>query len=223
MIRNVLLVGTGGFAEVAFEYFESEPGTTVVGFVVERAYRDRETFRGLPVLDFEEAEKSFAPGEHEIFVAIVYNELNRTRTRILAEAKEKGYRPASYVSSRAFVAASASLGEHCFIFEGNVVQAQASIGDNVVLWSGNHIGHHSRIGNNVFVSSHVVVSGRCIVGDNCFLGVNSAIADGTVLGADCWIGPGLTISADLPARSMFRAPKPTPSKVDTHRFFKLET
>ena len=223
MRRKVVIVGTGNFADVALEYFESEKETTVVGFLVERAYRDRDTFCHLPVVDFEDAQSEFTPGEHEIFVALTYNELNRTRSRLLAAAKTMGYRPASFISQRAAVAKSAVLGEHCFVFEDNVVQTKVSIGDNVVLWSGNHIGHHSQIGNNVFVSSHVVVSGRCTIGDNCFLGVNSALADGTVLGADCWIGPGVVVSADVPARTMYRAPKPTPSPVDTHRFFKLKS
>jgi sugar O-acyltransferase (sialic acid O-acetyltransferase NeuD family) len=222
MTRKILLVGTGSFAEVAFEYFEGEAETTVAGFLVESAYRDRTEFCDVPVIDFENAEASFPPDEHEIFVALVYNELNRSRTRLLSQAKGKGYRAASFISKHAFISKSATLGEHCFVFEGNVIQPQVSIGDNVVLWSGNHIGHHTRIENNVFVSSHVVISGHCTIGENCFLGVNSAITNDTVVGADCWIGPGVTIPSDVPAGSMYSAPKPTPSKVSTHRFFKLE-
>ena len=54
--------------------------------------------------------------------------------------RNKGYQPASYISSNAFVWSNAKIGDHCFIFENNTVQPFVEIGDNVILWSGNHIG-----------------------------------------------------------------------------------
>ena len=70
-------------------------------------------------------------------MAVVYTQLNRLRARLAAEAKAKGYRLASYVSSRAFLWRNVEVGEHCFVFEDNTVQPFVRIGNNVVLWSGN--------------------------------------------------------------------------------------
>src|SRR5918993_63663 len=102
---------------------------------------------------------------------------SRATSRWRTGAKAKGYTPASYISPRAFVWRNAVIGEHCFIFEDNVVQPFVTIGDNVVLWSGNHVGHHSRVGSHTFVSSHVVISGFVEVGESTFLGVNASIAN----------------------------------------------
>jgi len=219
--RKLVIVGDSQFAEVAREYFVEDSPYEVVGFAVEQEYLVREELRGIPVVPMEAIEEIFPASEADAYVALVYTDLNRLRRRLLSDIKSKGYAPACYVSNAAQIAKSASLGEHCFIFEQNVVQPFVEIGDNSVLWSGNHIGHHSRIGNNVFVSSHVVIAGSCDIGDNTFIGVNSTIADGVTIGPDCWIGPGVIISSDVPPRSMFGAPKTAPSKVDTHRFFKL--
>src|SRR4029079_7225030 len=112
-------------------------------------------------------------------------------------AKAKGYAPASYVSSRAFVWRNVELGEHCFVFENNVVQPFVKLGSNVVLWSGNHIGHHSRIGDHCFVSSHVVVSGFVEIGKSCFLGVNSTFANNLKMGDDCLVGAGALVLGDV--------------------------
>lgn len=204
--RRLVIVGDSAFAEIAHEYFTHESRYEVVGFAVERAFLKRDTFRGLPVVAFEELESRFAPAEHHFFAANVYTQLNRLRTRLYKAAKEKGYQPASFVSPHAFVWRNVTLGEHCFIFEGNVVQPFVRIGDNVVLWSGNHVGHHSTIGDNCFIASHVVISGFCDIGANSFVGVNATFANNLKVGADCLIGAGALVSADVESDKVVRGP-----------------
>ncbi|MFL1463221.1 acetyltransferase [Roseococcus sp. DSY-14] len=218
---DLVLVGDSAFAEVAHEYFTAFTPWRVRAFAVEAAHLKRDTLLGLPVVPFETLAQTHPPDSHHVHVAIVYTQLNRLRARLVAAAAGMGYRLASFVSPRAFVAPSARLGEHCFVFEDNVIQTGVEIGRNAVLWSGNHIGHHSRLGDHVFVSSHVVVSGLCTVGDHCFLGVNSALADRTELGADCWVGPGSVLSGAVAPGQMFRAADTAPSRVGTRRFFRL--
>jgi sugar O-acyltransferase (sialic acid O-acetyltransferase NeuD family) len=220
--RNLVIVGDSSFAEVAHEYFSRDSEYQVAGFAVERAFLNRDELFGLPVVALEDMATAFPPARHDVYVALVYGELNRLRTRLAATVEAMGYDLASFVSPHARVAPSATLGRHCFIFEDNVVQPFVSIGDNVVLWSGNHIGHHSRIEDNCFIASHVVVSGHCTIGKNCFLGVNAAVANDVKIAEDCWIGPGVVISADTEARQMFPAVKAEASRVNTHRFFKLK-
>ncbi len=157
--RNLVIIGDSAFAEIAYEYFSYDSDYEVVGFSVEQDYLQRENLFGLPIVPFESVETYFSPKEHDVFAALAYTQLNRLRTRLSSAAKQKGYKLASYISSKAFVWRNVEMGEHCFIFEGNVVQPFVKLGNNVVLWSGNHIGHHSVIGNNCFVSSHVVISG----------------------------------------------------------------
>ncbi|SEK02182.1 acetyltransferase [Paraburkholderia diazotrophica] len=196
--RKLVILGDSAFAEIAYEYFTHDSSYQVVGFSVEQAFLKRDELFGLPVVPFESIDAHFSPTEHFFFAAITYVQLNRLRTRLYKAAKDLGYQPASYVSSRAFVWRNAELGEHCFIFEGNVVQPFVRIGDNVVLWSGNHIGHHSVIGANCFVASHAVVSGFVNMGENCFVGVNTTFSNNIVVGKDCLIGAGAVVARDVP-------------------------
>jgi sugar O-acyltransferase (sialic acid O-acetyltransferase NeuD family) len=197
--RDLLLIGDSAFAEIAYEYFTHDSEYRVVGFAVEREFLRRDSLFGLPVIAFEDAPQRFPPADHSFFAALVYTQRNRLRARLYREAKALGYRPASYVSSRAFVWRNATVGEHCFIFENNVVQPFVTIGDNCVLWSGNHIGHHSQVGSDCFISSHVVVSGFCSVGSSCFLGVNSTVSNNLTIGDDCIVGAGANVTADVPS------------------------
>jgi sugar O-acyltransferase (sialic acid O-acetyltransferase NeuD family) len=195
--RKLLLVGDSAFAEIAFEYFQHDSDYEVVAFCVERQYLKRDSLFGLPVIPMDEMEARYAPAEHSFFAANVYTQGNQLRTRLYEAAKAKGYKPASFISPHAFVWRNCKIGEHCFIFENNVVQPFVTIGDNVVLWSGNHIGHHSSIGSNCFVSSHVVVSGFCRIGQACFMGVNSTVSNNTNIGDNCIVGAAALVLSDV--------------------------
>lgn len=196
--RKLVILGDSAFAEIAFEYFTHDSDYEVVAFSVEQEYLKRSELFGLPIVPFENVEEHYAPDKHYFFAANVYTQLNQLRTRLYHEAKRKGYSAASYISPHAFVWRNCEIGEHCFVFENNVVQPFAKVGNNVVLWSGNHIGHHSVIKDNCFISSHVVVSGFVEIGENCFVGVNTTMANNISIGRDCLIGAGALILADVP-------------------------
>ena len=195
--RPLIIFGTGDIAELAHYYFTNDSNYKVVAFTVDRDYVSGSRFCNLPVIPFETLEESYPPKDHRFFVSIVYTELNRLRTRLYGQAKEKGFSAASYISPRAFVWRNCRIEEHCFIFENNVIQPFVHVGKNVILWSGNHIGHHSTIGDHCFISSHVVISGHVKVGESCFMGVNSTVSDRITIGNNCLIGAGALILRDV--------------------------
>jgi sugar O-acyltransferase (sialic acid O-acetyltransferase NeuD family) len=196
--QKLVIIGDSAFAEIAYEYFTYDSEYQVVAFSVEQAYLTRETLFGLPVVPFETLETLFAPDEHRFFAAATYTQKNALRRRLYTRAKQKGYAPASYISSHAFVWRNCQIGEHCFIFEDNTVQPFVKIGNNVILWSGNHIGHHSIIKDHCFISSHVVISGFCEIGEFCFMGVNSTMANNLTIGNNCVVGADALIVGDVP-------------------------
>lgn len=219
--KKIVIIGDSAFAEVAYECFTHDSEYEVVGFAVELAYLKRTELFGLPIVAFEQIDAAFDPGEVEFYAALVYTQLNRLRARLYQAAKAKGYRAASYISSRAFVWHNVQLGEHCFIFEGNTLQPFVRIGSNVVLWSGNHVGHHSSIQDHCFIASHVVISGFCNIGCNSFMGVNAALANNVTIGEDNWIGLGVSIVKDTGPNVLFGGVQPEAAKISARRFFKL--
>jgi sugar O-acyltransferase (sialic acid O-acetyltransferase NeuD family) len=221
--NKLVIVGDGPFAEIAYEYFSAESEFEVVAFAVEKEYIKRDSLMGLPVVPFEEVQERYAPAEHHVFAAITYNQLNRLRTRLAKQAKEKGYALASFISPHAFVWKNVELGEHCFIFENNVVQPFVKLGNNVVLWSGNHIGHHSTIKDNCFIASHVVISGFVEVAENGFLGVNATVTNNVKIAGDNWIGAGVCISKDTEPGALYPSGNAEPSKISAPRFFKVKS
>lgn len=193
MSKPLVIFGAGDIAQLAWFYFTHDSDLDVAAFTVDEVYRDSDEFQGLPLVAFENVEKQYPPDHFDMFVALSYAKRNAIRTEKCERAAEKGYRLASYVSSKATVFPGTEFGENCFILEDNTVQPFVQVGRNVTMWSGNHIGHHSRIDDNTFITSHVVVSGGVQVGKNCFIGVNTTIRDHVVIGDRCLIGAGSLI------------------------------
>lgn len=219
--KKLLIIGDSAFAEVAFECFTHDSEYEVVGFAVESEHLKKKELFGLPIVPFEQIEEHFNPNEIGFYAALVYSQINRLRTRLYQAAKAKGYSPASYISSRAFVWHNAVVGEHSFVFEGNTIQPFVRIGNNVVLWSGNHIGHHSVIQDHCFIASHVVISGFCNIGSNTFMGVNATLGNNVNIGEDNWVGPSVTLVKDTEPNLLFKVEQPEPAKVSARRFFKI--
>ena len=219
--KKLLIIGDSAFAEVAYECFTYDSEYEVVGFAVEKVFRKKDTLFGLPVVNLEDVTSLYMPTEVDFYAALVYTGLNRLRTRLYTMAKVMGYKPASYISSAAFVWRNVEFGEHCFVFENNTLQPFVKIANNVVLWSGNHICHHSVVEDNCFISSQVVVSGFCNIGKNSFVGVNVSIGNNIDIAEDNWVGPGVVITSNTEINQLYKVDKALPTRVSARRFFKV--
>lgn len=176
-MAKVIIFGVLDTAELAHFYLEHDSIHEVIAFTVNKEFLKETSFKGLPVVPFEELTSIYPPNEFSFFAPMTGRNMNRIRERIYLEAKAMGYQVISYISTRATVYPGAKIGENCFILEDNTIQPFTTIGNNVVMWSGNHIGHHGRIDDHVFFTSQVVLSGHCHVETHCFFGVNSTIRD----------------------------------------------
>jgi sugar O-acyltransferase (sialic acid O-acetyltransferase NeuD family) len=195
-VSDVVIFGTGDFAQVACEYLRHDSEHDVVAFTVHEQYVQEEQLLGLPVVPFERLEEQHPPSGCAMFVAVGFSGVNKTRRAMYDECKGKGYGLVSYVSSKAIHWGELDLGDNCFVFEANVIQPFVRIGSDVIIWSGNHIGHHSRIGDHCFIASHAVISGNVTIGEETFVGVNATFRDGVTVGPRCLIGAGALIMKD---------------------------
>lgn len=212
----LVIFGTDHFAEVAYHYFTHDSDYDVVAFTVNKKFMKKNKLFSLPVISFEELEKYYPPSHNSIFIAIGYSKVNKIRSKIFSEVKQKGYVCANYIHSNAVVSNNVKFGENCFVFENNVIQPFTKIGDDVIFWSGNHIGHHSSIGDHCFITSHVVIAGNTIVEPFCFLGINATIRDGITISKECVIGAGTIILHSTKEKEVYAAipTKPLSKKSD---------
>ena len=117
MKKNLVIFGTGDIAQLAHYYFTNDSDYTVVAFAVDSDYLTVNEFCGLPVIVFEDIVEKFSPNEYVLFIALSYTKVNSIRKSKYLTAKELGYQLASYISSRASILNSDSIGDNCFILE----------------------------------------------------------------------------------------------------------
>jgi len=214
--KPLVIFGIGDIAELAHFYF-TRAQRPVAAFTVDGAYLKEPSFHGLPVVPFEEVQRSHAPAGFDLFIAVSYAKLNAVRKEKYLAAVGMGYRLASYVSDKATVLNEGRIGDNCFILEDNTIQPFVTIGNNVTLWSGNHIGHHSTIHDHCFLASHVVVSGGVEIGEQCFLGVNVTLRDHVRVGPRCVLGAGALLLQDAEAEGVYMGTGTERSRVPSTR------
>ena len=209
-MKKLILFGKGSYAQIAKDYFNNDSDYKVIAFTLDKEYIDDDNFEGLPVVSFDEVQEKYPPKEYNMHIALSYTDMNKLREAKYNEAKSKGYKLASYVSSNCSYKSKIPCGDNCFIFEDNTIQPFVEIGNNCILWSGNHIGHHSIVNDNVFISSHVVISGHCSIGAYSFLGVNSTIRDSIIIARDTVLGAGCLIVKNTIENKTYIGTKATP-------------
>jgi len=219
-MKKLVIFGAGSFARVAQFYFCNDSPMEVAAFTVHENFLSETpsaSLCGLPLVPFETVERRFPPDDFDMFIAVGFKRLNRIRAEIYGQAKAKGYRLRTYLSSKAVYFGEVACGDNCFILENNVIQPFSRLGDDVILWSGNHIGHDVLIGDHCFVSSHVVLSGHVRVGDFSFIGVNACAKQGITIGAGCLIGSGAVLLKDTRPGEAYLAQGTTASAVSAER------
>lgn len=217
MKKKLIIFGIGNLGELAKFYFDNDSDFETVAFTLDEKYIKEKTFSGLPVYSFSNLENYFNTDDYYLFIAIGYSKMNKIREEKYNQALEKGYKLATYISSKATIFKNNTIGSNCFILEDNTIQPFVKIGNNVILWSGNHIGHHSSIKDNCFITSQVVISGGVEVSENCFIGVNSTIRDKVNIGSFSIIGAGSIILKNVEPFGLYVTEETERSKVPSNR------
>lgn len=212
-MEKVVVFGDRDWADLAHWYLTHDSPYEVVAFTKDQDHMTGSQHRGLPLVPFEEVEQHYPPSTVKMLIPISYKMMNRVRADRFYEAKRKGYRLISYVSSNATVWRDLPCGENCLILEGAVIQPFAEIGDNVVIWSGGHIGHHTVIKDHVMIGPQATICGRCTIESFCFLGANCSVRDELTIASHSLVGAGAVVLRNTEAHEVYRAAEAVPIKV----------
>jgi len=208
-MAEIIIFGNGQIGELAEFYFRKDSAHKVVAFTANKEFIKSNKFCGLPLIPFDKIENLYRPSKYKMFIALSYKDMNKLRAEKYYQAKSKGYKLVSYVSSKCTFLTETAIGDNCFILENNTIQPFVKIGNNVVLWSGNHIGHESQIGDHCNITSHVVISGNVIIKPYCFIGVNATIRDSITIERETLIGAGSVIMKSTVEKGVYLPPRAT--------------
>lgn len=204
-MEKLVLYGNGAVASVLHYHFTRETDYRVVAFTVDRPFVGAAEHCGLPVVPWDEVAGRYPPGEHRMMIAVGFVRATRLREERYRQAKEMGYRMASYVSPSAFMWDGFVLGENCRIGENVLIQPFARIGDNVFIGSGSLVGHHSVVKDHCHLSAAVQIAGQVTIEPNCYIGINATIRDRITVAPACIVGAGAVILGDTVEKGVYMA------------------
>ena len=191
-MRDLIIIGDGETAEMAFEYLNTS--YNIIAFAVESKFLTINSKFELPIYKLEEISTHFNPKTHVCFVAVSFIQNNKLRERLYNYIKKEGFSCVSYVHPSCTISPHIkSIGENCLILEQCVLQRKVTIGDNVFIWSNSTIAHQSEIKPHAFLASNAIVSGFCSVGERSFIGAGVVLKDFITISNDCIIGAGAVV------------------------------
>lgn len=221
-MSKLVIFGTGKIADQAYFYLKNDSPHEVVAFTVDQAYLNVKENFGLPVVPFEEIEKTYPSDQFKMFVAVGwFAEFNKLRARKYEECKARGYQLISYVSSRASNVGQVAIGDNCFVLEFAVIQPCSKVGNDVFIWSGNHIGHHAEIGDHCYIAGNAMISGNVKIEPYCFIGVSATIGHEITIGRESFIGAGSLVTKNVDPRSVFIAQDTPKYRLDSESFQRI--
>lgn len=214
MKKEIVIFGTGEIAELVDYYMTHDSDFEVVAFTADKQFIEGNTFKGRPLVAFEDIVDVFPPEKFGMHVALSYSKLNLVREQKYHQAKEKGYELVSYVCSKSVTWPDLTVGDNCFIIENQTIQPTVIIGNNVMIWSGNHLGHGCQIKDHAYLSSHICISGHTVIGERCFIGVNSTFKDFINIGNRVFVAMGADVTQDVSDDSVVLGSKTTVFNVE---------
>ena len=196
-MEKLIIVGLGPTARHVFSFVQYHQLYNLIGFAVNSSYKTDNMFCGLPVYTLENLKEEVQEDDYVVFVALMWNHLNRDRKKLYEYCKTKGYRMTNLISPLAVIRGEIQ-GDNCWIHDFVVIQNNTIIGSDVLLMAYAFIGGDSIVNSHCFFAARSLLAGGCTIGEQSFVGLSATVFDDTVVGKKCIIGACSAVKRNLP-------------------------
>lgn len=210
-MKELLVFGTGDFADVVSYLLEQKLGRSIRAYIVDERYRTADTYQGKPLLSFERIQESYPPEACEVALGMIGKQMFRQRAEVFRRLCGMGYTAANVIDPTASVDTE-QIGAGNIIFAHASVEAHCRIGDGNIIWQNVVLPHHNQVGNFNNLAPSVSFSGYSRVGNHCFIGNNVCVKNRVEIADEAYIGAGAYVSQHVAPRKV----------IVPHRSYELE-
>ena len=187
-MKQYVIYGDTGFAEEMYHIITLDGRDKVIAFTNDRAFLEKNTIFGLPVIPIDELTQALNE-PYELLFAYGYTQMNYLREKVYRECKTLGMRIGKYISTNAICYAD-NVEEGSMIWPNVYVGPGVKIGHCNIIKASTTIAHDNMIGDFNYFAPGVVLGGRASVANHCFIGLNSTVKNGIMLADYTLLGSG---------------------------------
>ena len=203
--NEIIIFGTGEFAQEIFQYIEKFSKLKVVAFTIHKEFIKEKKLYEKPIIPFEEIENNYSPNEVSMIICVGFSKMNKKREKIFLEVKNKNYKLENFIHPSNYVWDELEIGENCIILENNVIRPHVKIGNDVIIENNNVISHHCIIKDHCYITSQTIIAGHVTIESNCFLGINCTIRNRIKIEKESLIGAGAVILKNTKEKEVYSA------------------
>lgn len=199
---KLVIVGLSKTANHVLSFVQMHNLFDVVGFAVNAEYKKVDYYKNLPVYTLENLEKEIGHSNFYVYVAVLWNHLNKDRKDIYEFCKLKGYKLANLISPLSVIRGNL-MGDNCWIHDYVVIQNDAYIESNVSIMAYTLIGANTYVGSHCFFGARSLFGGGSTIGEQSFVGLSATVFDDTSIGRKCIVGACTAVKRNMPDCSRY--------------------
>ena len=193
-MKNLIIIGTGGFAREVFWHAHNSIGYGV-DFIVKGFLEGNKTlcpdkYNLLPVPVLGTIHDYIIKDKDVFAIAIANSEFKEETVSVM---KSKNASFLNLIHTTASVAPTAKLGEGIIICQYATVSANTTVGNYVTINYYSSLGHDACIGNFTSIMGHVDITGNVMVGTHCYFGSGARILPKGKIGNHVTVAAGSVV------------------------------
>jgi sugar O-acyltransferase (sialic acid O-acetyltransferase NeuD family) len=198
-MRPLVLWGGTGQA-VVLDEFVAHLGCEVAAIID----NDRELcspLRGVPVFNDPDSLAAFLREngmQNACYAVAIGGSRGADRCALSGILKRIGLEPLSAIHPRAYVSATAVIGEGAQVMANATVGARVQAGSQVIINTAAVVDHECRLGEGVHIGPAATLAGMVAVEDFAFIGAGAVILPRVRIGKNSIVGAGSVVTADIP-------------------------
>ena len=186
-MNRLIIIGAGGHGKVIADS-ALKNGYTNISYIDDHTKGD---VMGFPIIGTSKDIECFNDGNTDFIIGIGNNDIRRT----IAETYNVNW--VSIVHPSAQIAFNVEIGKGTVVMASAVVNVCATIGEHCIINTGAIVEHDNVIENYVHISPKVALGGTVRIGSLTHVGIGATVKNNTGICSGCIIGAGAVVVKNI--------------------------
>lgn len=197
MPKQILIYGAGTYGKIVYHDIKQfGEDVEVASFVMDEKYVYTDSLYGIPIVPFEKVDNEYPPEDYQMLVCCGYTVM-RNRKIMYDRAKDKGYKLANYISSKAILENTPLMGDNNIVLANAVIGYDGKMGSDNIIFQNVWLGHEFKIGSHSIIGFGSNIGGRAVIGNLSYISIGVTAKGRITFGDESLVGVGTNVIKDV--------------------------